>query len=165
MRERSLPDISVLDIAKQATVNRATFYAHFEDKQALMTSVLKDDLHEVLHSQFTECPAFDRASFLKIATVVYKFLYALRTQCPATASELNGPLASAVQDTLHDMIITLHQHHKPSGMIESHSAETLATVISWSIYGGACEWIQNDRKVSADKHAAKILDLIFREAA
>lgn len=165
MREHRLPEISVLDIAKKATVNRATFYAHFEDKHAIMTSVLKDDLHEVLKSQFTECPAFDRASFLKIATAIYKFLYTLRTQCPATVSELNGPLASAVQDTLYEMIVTLHQHHKPTGVIESHSAETLATVISWSIYGGACEWIQTGRKVSAEKHAAKILDLIFREAA
>jgi AcrR family transcriptional regulator len=30
--KRSIPSITIRDITQRATVNRATFYAHFEDK-------------------------------------------------------------------------------------------------------------------------------------
>ena len=44
LRERSYDEISVSDIAERATVNRATFYAHFLDKQDLATTMLREDL-------------------------------------------------------------------------------------------------------------------------
>ncbi|MFD2370076.1 TetR/AcrR family transcriptional regulator [Brevibacillus sp. GCM10020057] len=35
--------ITIKDIAQKATVNRATFYAHFEDKYALLDEVTTED--------------------------------------------------------------------------------------------------------------------------
>ncbi|MBI1332142.1 MAG: TetR family transcriptional regulator [Armatimonadetes bacterium] len=165
LRERAISDISVLDIAERATVNRATFYAHFDDKQAIMTSVLRDDLHQAFQAQFPECPDFNRANVLKVAIVVYKFLYSLRSNCPATAREITGPLSSAVQETVFDMMMYWSKHHPPVGIPDGYTVESLATVLSWSIFGGASQWAQSDRKTTAEKHASGLLDLIFREAA
>lgn len=35
-KEKKIEAITIKDIAERATVNRATFYAHFEDKNALL---------------------------------------------------------------------------------------------------------------------------------
>lgn len=44
--ERNYRDISVVDICERAMVHRTTFYAHFEDKDALFRYVLEEELAE-----------------------------------------------------------------------------------------------------------------------
>ena len=44
LAEKPFAAISVQDIAERATVNRATFYAHFSDKFALLDTVTRDEV-------------------------------------------------------------------------------------------------------------------------
>lgn len=44
LAEKSFESISVQDIAERATVNRATFYAHFSDKFALLDAITRDEV-------------------------------------------------------------------------------------------------------------------------
>jgi AcrR family transcriptional regulator len=44
LAEKSFESVSVQDIAERATVNRATFYAHFIDKFALLEAIIRDDV-------------------------------------------------------------------------------------------------------------------------
>src|SRR6266849_3955451 len=50
-REKSFASITVQDIAERATVNRATFYAHFEDKYALLDSMIREQFQQVAASK------------------------------------------------------------------------------------------------------------------
>ena len=43
LAENNFEAITVQDIAERATVNRATFYAHFTDKFALLDAMIRDD--------------------------------------------------------------------------------------------------------------------------
>jgi AcrR family transcriptional regulator len=43
LAEKNFESISVQDIAAHATVNRATFYAHFTDKFALLDAMIRED--------------------------------------------------------------------------------------------------------------------------
>ncbi len=43
LAEKNFESITVQDIAEQATVNRATFYAHFTDKFALLDTMIRED--------------------------------------------------------------------------------------------------------------------------
>ena len=42
MSERPFREISVVDVCQRARVHRTTFYAHFEDKNALLRYVLAE---------------------------------------------------------------------------------------------------------------------------
>ena len=42
--EKSFESVSVQDIADRATVNRATFYAHYTDKFALLDALIREDV-------------------------------------------------------------------------------------------------------------------------
>lgn len=44
LAEKSFESISVQDIAERATVNRATFYAHYSDKFALLEVITRDEV-------------------------------------------------------------------------------------------------------------------------
>src|SRR5271170_6908275 len=48
MRTKSFDEISVQDIAEDATVNRATFYDHYTDKYALLDAMVAGGFHKLL---------------------------------------------------------------------------------------------------------------------
>src|SRR6202521_6404659 len=67
--KKEFEDISVQEIADEATLNRATFYLHYPDKNALlqaMTGVRFRDLIERRSITFTDCSGDLRAIALGV---------------------------------------------------------------------------------------------------
>src|SRR5580692_9855405 len=80
LTKKEFEDISVQEIADEATLNRATFYLHYPDKSALlqaMTDVRFRDLMERRGVSFTDCDGALRA----IALGVCDYLTEI-TNCP-----------------------------------------------------------------------------------
>ncbi len=48
LKERGLQAITVQDITERAAVNRATFYAHFEDKYHLFNTIIDETFQQHL---------------------------------------------------------------------------------------------------------------------
>jgi AcrR family transcriptional regulator len=48
LAEKEMASISIQDITDRATVNRATFYAHFPDKYALLDSIVRELFQQML---------------------------------------------------------------------------------------------------------------------
>ena len=74
LREKRFANVSVAEIAERPTVNRNTFYAHYQDKFALLESIVRADLSRLLRQQFPERPPFTRTSFAAMAAIVIRFL-------------------------------------------------------------------------------------------
>src|SRR3954463_12530463 len=51
LAEKDFEDITVQDIAARATVNRATFYAHFVDKYALVDELTREGFAQMLRQR------------------------------------------------------------------------------------------------------------------
>src|ERR1700752_1020493 len=56
LEKKEFDDISVQDIAEAATVNRATFYDHYNDKFALLECMIASRFRELMTER---CVAFD----------------------------------------------------------------------------------------------------------
>src|ERR1700728_4021027 len=97
--KKEFEDISVQEIADSATLNRATFYLHYPDKNALlqaMTGVRFRDLIERRGITFTECKGALRA----IALGVCDYL-AESTSCPGQLARI--PLEGSIIPVVEDM--------------------------------------------------------------
>jgi len=53
LAERPYGEISVADVASRATINRATFYAHFDNKEHLAIAVMGGDFDTALRARLT----------------------------------------------------------------------------------------------------------------
>lgn len=47
MKRRAYEDITVKDLAEEARINRKTFYAHYETKQALLESMMREMFEDI----------------------------------------------------------------------------------------------------------------------
>ncbi|MEU6609295.1 TetR/AcrR family transcriptional regulator [Streptomyces shenzhenensis] len=57
--ERELAGITIADVAERATVNRATVYQHYDDRDALLLDAMEDELTG-LAGLLARCPLVDR---------------------------------------------------------------------------------------------------------
>ncbi|MCB0198033.1 MAG: TetR family transcriptional regulator, partial [Anaerolineae bacterium] len=82
LKEKGFRAMSVQDIATRATVNRATFYAHFEDKYALMESFIRTGFQERVAEKLAPSAAFTLENLRLLIGIVLEYLVQVESnQC------------------------------------------------------------------------------------
>ena len=153
MTQKSFNDISIQEIAAEATLNRATFYLHYPDKDALlqaMTDIRFRELIERRGISFTDCDGALRA----IALGVCDYL-AETTGCPGRLARI--PLEGSIIPVVEGMFKEGLARH---GMAPGVDAALLATTAAWAIFGAARLWFQTPDRMPAEEMAAKIEALV-----
>ncbi|MGB8908701.1 MAG: TetR/AcrR family transcriptional regulator [Candidatus Cybelea sp.] len=74
LAEKNFESITVQDIAEQATVNRATFYAHFTDKFALLDAMIRDDFSGYLSQGDPLSSPDTRSSLTAVGKNIFAFV-------------------------------------------------------------------------------------------
>ena len=151
--KKEFEGISVQEIADEATLNRATFYLHYPDKNALlqaMTDVRFRDLIMRRSITFTDCNGAVRA----IALGVCDYL-AETTGCPTQLARI--PLESSIIPVVEDMFKEGLAHH---GLAPGADAALLATTAAWAVFGAARRWFQSPNRIPAEEMAARIETMV-----
>jgi AcrR family transcriptional regulator len=153
LMKKEFEDISVQEIADDATLNRATFYLHYPDKNALlqaMTELRFRNLIERRAITFTDCNGALRA----IALGVCDYL-AETTGCPSqlTRMSLEGSIIPVVEGMFKEGLA----HH---GIAPGDDAALLATTAAWAVFGAARRWFQTPNRVPAEEMAARIETMV-----
>jgi AcrR family transcriptional regulator len=154
LTKKELEDISVQEIADEATLNRATFYLHYPDKNALlqaMTDARFRDLIERRAISFTDCHGALRA----IALGVCDYL-AENASCPSQLARI--PLEGSIIPVIEGMFEEGISRH---ALAPSADAPLLATTAAWAVYGAARRWFQTPERIPAEEMAAKIETMVM----
>jgi AcrR family transcriptional regulator len=153
LMKKEFEDISVQEIADEATLNRATFYLHYPDKAALlqaMTDVRFRDLMVRRGISFTDCDGALRA----IALGVCDYL-AENTNCPGQLARI--PLEGSIIPVVEGMFREGLARH---GMAPGVDAALVATAAAWAVFGAARSWFQTTDRIPAEEMAAKIETMV-----
>ena len=162
IREKRFSAISVQDITEQATINRATFYAHYSGKEELAAAVLKAELHTALIQRFTDKPPLTRESLTEFAVGVFEFLGGMNLTCPENAAELQDTVGTTLQQGVHEfLMVWLSGSNAHKRLFPGCTKETVATVLSWSIYGGAQRWAVSKRQSAALPMCREIVSILL----
>jgi AcrR family transcriptional regulator len=149
LTRKEFDDISIQEIANEATLNRATFYLHYPDKNALlqaMTAARFRDLIARRGLSFTNCDGALRA----IALGVCDYL-AETAGCPAQLAKM--PLEGSIIPVVEAMFLEGAEAH---GMAPGTDPKLLATMAAWAIFGAARRWHQTPDRIPTEEMAAKI---------
>ena len=153
LKKKEFEDISVQEIADDATLNRATFYLHYPDKNALLQAMTESRFRALIGRRaitFTDCHGALRA----IALGVCDYL-AESTGCPSQMARV--PLESSIIPVVEGMFkegVALH------GTAPGVDAELLATTAAWAVFGAARRWFQTPNRIPAEEMAATIETLL-----
>ncbi len=153
LTKKEFEDISVQEIADEATLNRATFYLHYPDKSALlqaMTEARFRDLIERRSISFTDCDGALRAIALGVCDYLTE-----TTNCPAQLARI--PLEGSIIPVVEGMFKEGLAHHEIAPGVDP---ALLATTAAWAVFGAARRWFETANRIPAEEMAAKIETLV-----
>jgi AcrR family transcriptional regulator len=165
---REFDRLSVQEITDAAGVNRATFYAHYPDKFALLECMVAARFHALLDERGIVFDGTCTHAITGIVLGVCDFLAQTLPQPlaqhpePAAAQNQRAPhLESAVVAVIRTMLLDGIRNHPPASPTPpGASPELLATTASWAIYGAAREWLQTPNRAPSEEIAATIQKLV-----
>jgi AcrR family transcriptional regulator len=167
LREKRFANVTVAEIAERATINRNTFYAHYDDKFSLLESVLRTDLSLLIFEGFPERPAFTRANFAVFAAIVIGFLGDLEAASPRVCGDAETLIYPAIQEDIRQWIDGWLPEEGSNALNGSEhparhgSRETAVTVLSWSLFGCAHRWSRGNRERPAEALAEELARMLL----
>jgi AcrR family transcriptional regulator len=155
--EKGFQSVSVQDITDKAGVNRATFYAHFPDKYALLDHSIRMQFRQELEKRTLNVCTFSIENLRALIITVCEFVSTASSHCnPPSAqfeSLMETQVKAQVQELVQNWIERLDTHIEP---------RLAATAASWAIYGLAFQWSHDRSKErpSVNAFAEQVLPLI-----
>jgi AcrR family transcriptional regulator len=159
--KRNFHSISVQEIAERATVNRATFYAHFEDKYALLEIWMREKFHRVLESQLPASSTLQMSTLRLLILAVFDFLAGFRHRLKPADRQFEPLFEIALQQELYEILLTWLKQASSEVPERVETVEPTAQVISWAIFGPAAQWSRGERTISAEEMAHHVLTVVI----
>jgi AcrR family transcriptional regulator len=160
LETRDFERISVQDITDAATVNRATFYAHYPDKFALLECMIAGQFQSLLADRGVVFDGTCSAALHGIVLGVCDYLAQTLNRAPqhTTADRHMEPhLDSALVAVIRGMLLHGISLHPPAGNVPP---AILASTVSWAIYGAAREWAMTPVHTPSEQIAPVIVALV-----
>jgi AcrR family transcriptional regulator len=161
--KKDFKDITIKDITDEATVNRATFYAHFIDKYDLMDAIT-DNILENIAENLSHYDQLNEKSIVKIFVTLTKFhtdlTTQLNTQCRRSYGSFSTIIEQKIKTELEKVFYSLLL--KQQSKLDSEASKIGAAVLSWGIYGASVDWKHNS-SLSAEQYIKIALPFIVTE--
>lgn len=154
--KKDFQDITIKDITTAATVNRATFYRHFQDKYQLLEKALEEVLHINLPSDVLAEKALSQASLLTIFTAVTAFQQSISMRCHQGYEE---QIAKIIREQL--VVIFQKQIEKSPVPSDGKKISAISSFLSWGIYGASVEWRKSKNEVQPEEFLKPLLPYLM----
>lgn len=160
LEEKNIASISIGEIADRATVNRATFYAHYPDKRALMDSIVRELFKQRLAQHLSPTPSWNVEHLRTLVRTTFDFLNELHHKCRHENSQFDPLMEGAVQQELAEVLQCWLKQARVAGMRPGLRLELVASIVSWAIFGPAVQWGRDSRSLSAEEMTSQTLLVI-----
>ncbi|MEC0269258.1 TetR/AcrR family transcriptional regulator [Paenibacillus anseongense] len=159
IEKKNIYSISVQDIAARATVNRATFYAHFEDKFAFLECWMREKFQKKLKEALPDSSISNMSSLRTLLLAVFDFLARTRQYMASEDRQFEPLFEIAMQKELYQLLFEwLSEEAESKVSLEIVQATSLVT--SWGIFGSAVQWSRDPQNRTAEAMVQDVLVVV-----
>src|SRR6266542_2895932 len=138
LAEKNFESISVQDVTDTAQINRATFYAHFQDKYALLDYSIAQMFKREIEKRTLDACHYSPDNLRNLIFAVCEFLSNVHGECAQPHQHFESLVEGTIKKIIFDLLSYWLQQTK-----SKISTEIPATVATWAIYGLASLYSHN----------------------
>ena len=157
LEEKEFDKITIQDITEAATLNRATFYAHYPDKFALLEELIRVSFLQLLDCRKIRFDGSCATAFHPVILAVCDYLAELQKSNSAKQRQFEAFVEGTVIDQIRVILMEGFQKHPVERNIPP---EMIAATASWAIYGAAKQWVNTPEHSPAEEFVATAANLV-----
>ena len=157
LEEKEFDKITIQDIAEAATLNRATFYAHYPDKFALLEELIRVNFLQLLECRKVRFDGSCATAFHPIVLAVCDYLAELQKSRASKQRQFEAFVEGTVIDQIRVILMDGYKKHPVERSI---NPELIAATASWAIYGAAKQWVNNPDRAPSEEFVATAVNLV-----
>jgi AcrR family transcriptional regulator len=157
LEQKEFEKISVQDIAEAATLNRATFYAHYADKFALLGELTRVSFLKLLEQRNVLFDGTCATAFHPIILAVCDYLTDLQKSHSFNQHQFDPFVERTMIDQIRIVLLDGFERH-PTKRTEPQ--EMIAATASWAIYGAVKAWVNTPDRPSAEQFVSTAAELV-----
>lgn len=157
LEAKEFDKITIQDIAEAATLNRATFYAHYPDKFALLEELIRVNFLQLLECRKIRFDGSCATAFHPIVLAVCDYLAELQKSRASKQRQFEAFVEGTVIDQIRVILMDGYKKHPAEGTI---NPELVVATASWAIYGAAKQWVNNPDRAPSEEFVATAVNLV-----
>ncbi len=157
LEEKEFDKISVQDITEAATLNRATFYAHYTDKFALLGELIRVSFLQLLEQRNARFDGTCSSAFQVILLAVCDYLVEVQKSLSSKQHQFEPFVEATVIDQIRLVLLDGSRKHQVERRIP---AEMIAATASWAIYGAVKQWVNTSNREPAEDFVRVAVELV-----
>jgi AcrR family transcriptional regulator len=155
LAEKGFESISVQDVTDKAEVNRATFYAHFSDKYALLDYSVSHMFKQEIEKRTLNACHYTPDNLRNLILAVCEFLSRIHSDCAQSHQQFESLTEGTIKSILFELLSYWLKQTK-----SKISTDIPATVATWAIYGLASHYSHLKKRPALDKFVDDALPLV-----
>lgn len=110
LRKRDIEEITIKNITEHAKINRATFYAHYEDKYQLFDEMIKESARNKIDNHTKHVNTWNNEHVLCLTQAIFEYLNEVKINCPYSYQNLFPLLRKKMLMELKQYLVSLFSH-------------------------------------------------------
>lgn len=159
MTERGFASVTVQDVAERAGINRATFYAHYEDKFALFDQMVRSMFRAELDRRLPPADRFALDKLPLLVRVVLEGLVQINEHCGPRGHTGTPPIEGLVQDEVQ-LYVRAWLEASAGTRKRRVPAATAAVVVTSGIIGAGVPWSRTAKRAPVERLVREICELL-----
>jgi AcrR family transcriptional regulator len=157
LEQKRFDDVTVQDITEAATLNRATFYAHYPDKFALLGELIRLSFLKLLDLRNVQFDGTCSSAFQAIILAVCDYLIEVQKSRSSDRLQFEPFVEATVIDQIRLILLEGFRLHPQERRI---SQEMIAATASWAIYGAVKQWVDTPDHIPAEEFVSVVIELV-----
>ncbi|ERK30692.1 TetR/AcrR family transcriptional regulator [Clostridium intestinale] len=159
--KKGFDSITVKDITSAATINRATFYAHFTDKYDLLDTLVVEKFKEILSQKVQGEPSLNEDTIRSLVLCICDYFETIKGTCKCGYLSILPLIGDKIIEELYSTIYNILKKEPKLASKKPEEIELMTTMISTCIYKAVYKREFQKMPIAKEILVEDVLDFVF----